>query len=362
VAVGGTTLQTLATRVPASAAGWWVPAEEAAHRRTWMAWPSSTSIWGSRLLPRIQGDIARLAKAIARHEPVIMLADGPSNAKTARNRCGPNVTVIASIPVNDCWVRDSGPLFRTNGTGERDAIGLNFNGWGAKQKAGKDRHVAARIAALPRVGLPFAEADVVGEGGGIEYDGDGTIMATESCWVNPNRNPGKTRDQIEAELLARFGATKMIWVSAGIRGRDITDAHIDATSRFVRPGVVAVQVPPAGRTDVWAADARAQLATLQDATDARGRPLQIIRIDGPDVLPRWPEERWDTFVDSYVNWVVTNSAVITVQFGDAAKDAAARSAIRSAFPGRSVVQLNLDQLHGEGGGGAHCVTMQEPMP
>ncbi len=202
----------------------------------------------------------------------------------------------------------------------------------------------------------------MGEGGGIEYDGDGTLMATESCWVNANRNPGKTKAQIETELLSTFGATKMIWVSPGIKGRDITDDHIDATSRFVRPGVVIVLVPPASRTDVWARDARAQLTTLQRATDAKGRRLQVIPIEGPDTLPRWPKSRWDSFVDSYVNWVVTSSAVVTVQFGDTAKDAAANSAIAGAFPGKDIVQLNLDQLLGEGGGGAHCVTMQEPFP
>jgi agmatine deiminase len=98
---------------------------------------------------------------------------------------------------------------------------------------------------------------------------------------------------------------------------------------------------------------------LSDAIDARGRRLQVLTVEGPDTLPRWPQNRWATFLDSYVNWVVMNSSVITAQFGDAAKDAAARSRIGAAFPGKTIVQLNLDQLHGEGGGGAHCVTMQE---
>ena len=208
---------------------------------------------------------------------------------------------------------------------------------------------------------PFAKAAVVGECGGVEYDGDGTITATESCWINANRNPAKTKAQIETELLLRFGATKMIWVSPGIKGQDVTDDHVDSTSRFVRPGVVMVQVPPADRTDIWAQDARTQLATLQQTTDAKGRSLQVLTVEGPDTLPRWPTNRWDTFLDSYVNWAVTNSTVITSQFGDTAKDTAAHAAISAAFPNKTVIQLNLDQLYGEGGGGAHCVTMQEPL-
>lgn len=359
VAAAGTFPDALTTHSPAFGATWWVPAEDSPHRRTWMAWPSSISIWG-KLLPKIQGDIVTLAREIANYEPVIMCADGSTNASNARTACGPTVTVISSIPVDDCWMRDTGPLFRTDGTGGCDAIGLNFNGWGGKQIHGKDKYVARRVTSRTGVS-PFTKATVVGEGGGVEYDGDGTLLATESCWVNSNRNPGKTKAQIEAELLGRFGATTMIWCP-GIKGHDITDDHIDATSRFVRPGVVMVQLAPPDRTDIWAEDARQQYRILSNSTDAQGRRLQVLTLEGPDTLPRWPPNKWETFLDSYVNWVVTNASVITAQFGDTAKDAAAKAAIEAAFPGKTVMQLNLDQLHGEGGGGAHCVTMQEPLP
>ncbi len=349
----------MTTRTPVQRATRWVPGEDVPLKRMWMAWPSSESIWGSALLPKIQGDIATLAKEVARYVPVTMCADGSTAASAAQTTCGPTVRVIGSIPVNDCWIRDTGPLFRTDGAGGRDAFGLNFNGWGNKQTSTMDKDVAQRVAALSGV-APFSSAPIVGDGG-ILSDGDGTLMATESCWVNDNRNPGKTRAQIEAALLDRFGATNMIWFP-GIRGQDITDDHIDGTARFVRPGVVMCQLPPSDRTDVWAEDAREIYQILLDSTDAKGRNLQVLTVEGPDSLPRWPRSRWDTFVDSYVNWTVANGAVITAQFGDVAKDAAARSAIESAFPGKTVVQLNLDQLHGEGGGGARCVTLQELLP
>lgn len=359
VAAAGLAVDRLSASSSNPAGRWRVPAEHVRHERTWMAWPSSTAIWGGKLLPGLQGDVATIAREIAEHEPVIICADGPAAAASARTACGPSVSVIDSIPVNDCWMRDTGPLFRVDGAGGRDAFGLNFDGWGGDQIHGKDRGVAARVASNAGVS-PFQRAAVVGEGGGIEYDGEGTLMATESCWVDPNRNPGLTRAEVESELLDRFGATKMIWCP-GIRGRDITDDHIDATSRFVRPGVVMVQLPPPGRTDVWAENARRQHEVLSKATDAAGRRLQVLVVEGPRALPRWPRRRWGTFVDSYVNWALTNGSVITTQFGDTARDAAARSAIGAAFPDRKVVQLNLDQLYGEGGGGAHCVTMQEPL-
>ncbi|MBB5084117.1 agmatine deiminase family protein [Nonomuraea endophytica] len=350
----------------AAAATWRVPGEETAHSRTWMSWPSSTTIWGN-LLSRIQADIAKLAKEIARHEPVTMCAGGSTNAARARTQCGSTVTVISSVPVSDCWIRDTGPMFRVDGAGGRDTIGLNFNAWGENATRflgipasayNNDRRLAQNLAA--HIGLPFTRAGVVGEGGGIEYDGDGTLMATESCWVNSNRNPGKSRSQIEAELLARFGATKMIWLP-GVRGQDVTDGHVDGTARYIRPGVVMVQLAGDVRPDVWTANAQAIHNVLVNATDAKGRRLQVLTIEGPDTLPRIPSGQRDEFLSSYMNWTVTNQAVVTAQFGDTAKDTAARNAIAAAF-GKPVVMLNLDNLYGNGGGGAHCVTMQEPTP
>ncbi|MFI9597687.1 agmatine/peptidylarginine deiminase [Nonomuraea sp. NPDC052265] len=365
-AAGLTAAHVLGDAAAAQAATWRVPGEEHPHNRTWMTWPHSTTIWGN-LLSKIQADIARLAKEIAKYEPVTMCANGSTNASKARSMCGSTVTVISSVPVSDCWIRDTGPMIRLDGTGGRDAFGLNFNAWGENATSfygipasayNNDRVIAQNLSA--HLGLPFAKAGVVGEGGGIEYDGDGTLIATESCWVNSNRNPGKSRAQIEAELLARFGAGKMIWVP-GVTGQDVTDGHIDGTARYVAPGVVMVQLAGAVRPDVWTRNALAIRDVLVNATDAKGRRLQVLTIEGPDTLPRIPSGQRKDFLSSYMNWTVTNQAVITVQFGDTAKDAAAKTAIANAF-GRPVVQLNLDNLYGNGGGGAHCVTLQEPQP
>ncbi|MFN8125688.1 MAG: agmatine deiminase family protein [Candidatus Nanopelagicales bacterium] len=328
-----------------------MPPDDAPHMRTWMAWPASRSIWG-RGLSGVQRDIAAIASTIAQFEPVTMCAN-PESAKAARRACGSAVKVIQSIPVDDLWMRDTAPIFRV-GHDDRpaDAVGLNFNGWGRKQKHRHDRWVAREVA--DHVGLPFTRARFVGEAGAIETDGAGTLLATVSSLVNDNRNPGMSKAAVEHAMLTAYGARKVIWVP-GVRGRDITDDHIDSTCRFVRPAVVIVQVPPAGRTDIWARTARRQLHTLERATDAQGRPLQIVRLAGPDrVRSRNPD-----FLDSYVNFAVVNGAVITANFGDPHTDALARDTLGQAFPGREVVQLDVDHLH-SGGGGIHCSTMQQP--
>ncbi|MFF2081189.1 agmatine/peptidylarginine deiminase [Kitasatospora sp. NPDC058162] len=333
--------------------GYTVPLDSVPHTRTWMAWPDSTSIWRGKL-GGVQANIALVAKTIAKYEPVTMCANPASVAK-AQSMCGSRVTVIGSVPVDDCWMRDTGPVFRTNGAGGLDAVGLNFNGWGNKQNPhGNDALVAQRVAAY--LGIPFTAAGLVTEGGAVETDAAGTLMATSSSIVNPNRNPGLSQAQIESALCAAFGASQVIWFP-GIQGQDITDDHVDATSRFLAAGTAVVQLPLAGDTDVWSNDERQQYQILSSSTSASGAPITVAQIQGPDYnLIRSTNPN---FVGSYANYYLCNNAVISAQFGDTGADAAARSALAQLFPGRTVEQLNIDYI-GAGGGGIHCVTQQQP--
>lgn len=343
-----------AARAAAAAGGFAVPLDTVRHTRTWMAWPGSSAIWG-RKLAGVQADIALIAKTVAKYEPVVMCAN-PAGAAKARGACGSAVTVITSIPVDDCWMRDSGPVFRTNGAGGLDTVGLNFNGWGNQQTHAKDSLVAGRIAA--HVGVPFTTAGFVGEGGAVETDGAGTLMATRSSIINPDRNPGLSQDRIEAAMCAAFGASKVIWFK-GVLGRDITDDHVDATSRFLAPGQGLVQMPLPKDTDAWSNDARQQYQILSASTSAQGGPVAVTRLQGPDYdLIRSTDPN---FVGAYANYYVCNGAVIAPQFGDGRADAAARTTLQRAFPGRTVEQLDIDAL-GSGGGGIHCVTQQQPVP
>ncbi|WP_406864774.1 agmatine deiminase family protein [Streptomyces sp. HUAS MG47] len=361
LATAGTTLAAIGAKAGAAsllnrtaAAGTFVvPIEDVRHTRTWMAFPDSTSIWGNKL-SGVQADIALIARTIAKYEPVIMCANSGSAAK-ARSLCGSNVTVISSIPVNDCWMRDTGPVFRTDGAGGLDAVGLNFNGWGGKQAHARDALVAERIAAY--VGVPFTYADLVGEGGAIEQDGAGTLMATRSSLVNSNRNPGMSERQIEAAMRAAYGATKVIWFD-GVRGQDITDDHVDATSRFLAPGKALVQMPLSTDTDAYARDARQQFSILSASTTSTGAPMAVSRLQGPDYDKIRSTNR--DFLASYANYYLCNGAVISGQFGDTKADAAARATLARLYPGRVIEQLNIDRL-GTGGGGIHCVTQQQPV-
>lgn len=344
-------VRSLAAR--AAAGTFAVPIEDVRHTRTWMAFPDSTSIWGSKL-SGVQADIALIARTIAKYEPVIVCANSGSAAK-ARSLCGSTVTVISSIPVDDCWMRDTGPVFRTDGAGGLDAVGLNFNGWGNRQTHARDELVAERIAAY--VGVPFTYADLVGEGGAIEQDGAGTLMATRSSIVNNNRNPGMTERQIETAMCAAYGASKVIWFD-GVRNQDITDDHVDATSRFLAPGKALVQMPLSTDTDVYAKDARQQYQILSSATTAGGAPMAVSKLQGPDYYKIRSTNK--DFLASYANYYVCNGAIISGQFGDTAADTAAKATLARLYPGRVIEQLNIDRL-GTGGGGIHCVTQQQPV-
>lgn len=351
-AAGAAMATTTEGRARAAAGTFQVPVEDVRHTRTWMAWPDSTSIWGNKL-SGVQADIALIARTIAKYEPVVLCANSGSAAK-ARSMCGSTVTVITSIPVDDAWTRDSGPVFRTDGQGGLDAVGLNFNGWGNKQTHAKDALVAERIAAY--VGVPFTRAALVGEGGAIEQDGAGTLMATRSSLVNRNRNPGKSERQIEAAMCAAYGASKVIWFD-GVRGQDITDDHVDATSRFLAPGEALVQMPLSTDNDAYARDARQQYSILSTSTTATGAPMDAMRLQGPDynkIRSTNPD-----FLASYANFYLCNGAVISAHFGDTRADAAAKATLARLYPDRVVEQLNIDRL-GTGGGGIHCVTQQQP--
>lgn len=330
--------------------GYFVPAEEDPHERTFMQWPVNRTVHPERwFLKDLQGTIAEVANTIAEFEPVVMLMAEEHRA-AARRQLSDDVE-IWDIPTDDLWCRDAGPLFALNEQGGLAVSGIQFNGWGNKQVHGNDGLVAQRVA--ERLGLTVYPSGLKGEPGGVEWDGAGTLMAQESCWVNPNRND-MSRAEIEARLLAAYGAEKMIW-APGVRGLDITDDHIDALARFVRPGTVIIQVPYPDDDDPFSVSARKTLSILRQATDAAGRSLEIVEI----ASPARTRVRSDDFVSSYVNYYVCNGAVICAQFGDPDTDAEAAAVLAELYPDREIISLNIDPI-GETGGGIHCATQQQP--
>lgn len=328
-----------------------MPMESAPHLRTLMQWPVSVDVYGARDLAAVQTNLVSIANAISEHEPVAMMA-APGARGLNRARFSSNVE-LWDIPTDDLWCRDSGPTFVRGADGGLAVALIRFNGWGDKQRHGNDGRVAERVAA--RLGLPLINSDVIGEQGGLEHDGAGTMMAHASCWVNDNRNPGLSADQIAQRLGAAIGASKMIW-APGVKDADITDYHIDSLARFTGPGQVLIQIDDElDPDDPWSVAAHQTLGILKQATDARGGPLEIRRLPEPIDI----RATGDDFVSSYVNYYVCNGAVIAPQFGDRRADAEAREILAALYPGRDVVQLNIDAL-GASGGGIHCATQQQP--
>lgn len=330
--------------------GYEMPLESEPHERTFMQWPVNLDVYDKRSLAKVQASIALIANTIAKYEPIVLLADAKHHA-AARKALSADVE-LWDIPTDDLWCRDSGPTFVKNAAGELAVSHIRFNGWGNKQPHGNDALIAERVA--ERLNLPLFDTGLVGEQGGVEHDGAGTLLAHASCWVNPNRNAG-SEAEIGEKLLKALGGEKMIW-APGIAGKDITDYHIDALARFVAPGKVLIQLgDEIDPDDPWSVSGHETLEILQSATDARGKKLEIIRLPDPVNI----RSRKADFVASYVNYYVCNGAVIAAQFGDEDADDQAKELLQSLYPGRTVEMLNIDPL-GESGGGIHCATQQQP--
>ena len=337
----------------ARSTGYRQPIESVRHERTFMQWPARPDIHGGkRALEAVCTSIALVANTVAQFEPVVMLA-GPENIQRARRELVASVE-LWPIETDDLWCRDSGPTFVRSETGALAVADLNFNGWGDKQRHADDGRIARRIA--ERLGLRMFDNGLVGEGGGVEVDGAGTLFAHESSWVNRNRNR-QARPEIERLLLDALGGEHLIW-APGIKGADITDYHIDALARFVKPGLVVIQLPKrVDRHDPWSVAAFETHEILKKARDAQGRKLDIVVMPEPDADRI--RSKSATFVPSYVNYYVCNGGVIAAEFGDSTGDAEAHQLLQQLYPGRKVVSLNIDPIS-EAGGGIHCATQQQP--
>ena len=323
-----------------------VPAEDDHHERTFMQWPVNRTVYRDRaFLNIVQQTIARIANTIAEFESVVLLA-AKEHHRLARTMIS-NAVEIWDIPTDDLWCRDSGPLFAKLSDGALAISQLQFNGWGEKQSHRHDGQITALVA--ERLALPIISSGLKGEGGGVEHDGHGLLMAHESSWVNNNRNPDMGRNEIEALLLAAYGAERMIW-SSGVWNEDITDYHIDSLCRFTGPGRVLINLPD---TPDMNDPFHAAAITTHDKLVAEKLDVEVI----PE--PERRRVKSIDFVASYANYYACNGGVIAAQFGDKKTDELAINALSRHYPDREIVTLNVDAL-GEIGGGIHCATQQMP--
>lgn len=330
--------------------GYEMPIESEPHERTFMQWPVNLDVYDKASISRTQNSIALIANTISRYEPVVMLADAQHHA-TIRKQISSAIE-LWNIQTDDLWCRDSGPTFVKNAKGELAIAHIRFNGWGRKQPHMNDAMVTKRIA--EQLGITLLDTGLIGEQGGVEHDGAGTLLAHASSWANANRND-LAQGEIGERLMQALGGDKMIW-APGVAGKDITDYHIDALARFVAPGKVLIQLgDEIDHDDPWSVSGHETLETLQSSTDARGKKLEIIRLPDPVNI----RSRKADFVASYVNYYICNGAVICAEFGDKAADGKAKELLQSLYPERIIEMLNVDPI-GESGGGIHCATQQQP--
>ncbi|MEM7207362.1 MAG: agmatine deiminase family protein [Pseudomonadota bacterium] len=329
-----------------------MPAEWHPHKRTWMAWPSAHPQWGD--IDAVEQDYADVANAIAQFEPVTMVVN-PPDLPRARARCGEGVDVL-SIPIDDSWMRDSGPSFvRHEETGEVAGTAWRFNCWGGYTPVyQEDAQLAGRV--LDHLDMHAYRSSLVLEGGAIHVDGEGTLVTTESVVLNANRNWGMNHKEAEIELCRATGARKVIWLPGDLDAvtSDMTDGHVDGVMCFVKPGVVMVEKDLSADPVIANLEAENRRA-LELATDANGRNLEIIDLE---VEHDSIGEGFELFCSSYINYYLPNGGLVMPCYGVRA-DLDVRELLAGVFSDRKIVMVDINAI-APGGGGIHCITQQQP--
>lgn len=319
-----------------------MPAEWAAHECTLMAWPCRAELWGP-CLEAAKDEYAATANAIAAFEPVLMAAR-PADAAEARKRCAASVE-IAEIPIDDSWLRDSGPIVVTDRHGDRVAVDFGFNAWGERfLPYDEDAKVAGRLA--ERLGLTRRASDMILEGGSIAVDGEGALLTTEQCLLHPSRNPGMDRAAIEAELRAQLGVRDVVWLGQGLVEDRDTDGHVDLIAAFLPSGHVLLQNVPAGNPNE--ASCRENAARVE-AAGLTVRPMPHLA---------YTDVAGEEVAVSYMNHYVCNGGIV-VPLAGRDPDDAALALLAEVYPHHEVVGVPGATL-AYGGGGPHCITQQVP--
>jgi agmatine deiminase len=350
--------------------GYRMPGEFEPHAGTWMLWQQRPDNWRLGAKPA-QHAWVEVASVIAQFEPVTVGVNH-DQFENARAMLPEHVRVV-EISNNDAWMRDCGPTFVVNDKGGVRLVDWDFNAWGGLYDGlyfpwDKDQLVPQKVAEIERVDR--YKAPLVLEGGSIHVDGQGTVLTTEECLLSPGRNPQLSREQIEQHLRDYLNVEKIVWLGRGIDPEE-TNGHVDDVACFVRPGVVLAGV--ADDKDDWRYDLlQENLERLRQATDARGRALEVHTLPMPAIMEITAEEAWgidtaqgsiprqagDKTAASYLNFYICNGGVVMPVFGDA-HDAEARRILEGLFPDRRVVTVPGREIV-LGGGNVHCITQQQP--
>ncbi len=352
------------------AAGFRMPGEFEPHEACWMLWPQRGDVWRLGAKPA-QRAFAAVAEAISRSETVYV-GVSDEQYENARAMLPPQVRVV-EISSNDSWMRDMGPTFVINDEGERAGVDWIFNAWGGLNGGlyfpwDKDDRVARKVCEVH--GNPRFRAPLVLEGGAIHVDGEGTLLTTEECLLNTNRNPHLSREEIEAYLDQYLNISRVIWLPDGTFN-DETNGHVDNIACFVKPGVVALHWcdnPEDPQYEI----VRKAYEVLTQAQDAKGRSLEVVKLPHPGPLfmtaeeaggidlaaDSHPREEGERMAGSYINFYIGNSVVVYPLL-DPANDDEAKAVLQQLFPEREIIGIDAREIL-LGGGNIHCITQQVP--
>jgi agmatine deiminase len=348
-----------------NALGYRMPAEWDRHRATWLAWPHNTSDWPGKF-SSILWVYAEIVRHLTRGERVCLLVQDAALEKRARAilskaQVSLDRVDFHRVATDRAWLRDSGPTFVTTQAGARAAVGWRFNAWAKYSDWKRDVHVPTRIAAIASVPLhtprpsPKGPAMVM-EGGALDTDGQGTLLATEECLLSDvqARNPGLGRADLEQAFADSLGIRKVVWLGRGIVGDD-THGHVDDLARFVAPGRVVLVAESDPHDDNYRA-LHENRERLQGARDASGNQLEVI----PLAMPAPVVFAGRRLPASYANFYIANDRVLCPTFNDV-RDRDALGILSELFPTREVVGIHAVDLVW-GLGTLHCMTQQEPAP
>jgi agmatine deiminase len=330
------------------AVGLRMPAEWAPHERTLIAWPARAEAWRDTTIEAARDAHALVVAAVAAFEPVTLVAD-PAHAEDAKRRCTAENVEVLALPIDDSWLRDSGPLVVTDADGNRAGIDFRFNAWGeAFTPYDKDAAIARLL--LEHLGIERFASPIVLEGGSIAVDGAGTLVTTEQCLLNPNRNPLLHRHELEQELRLQLGAERIVWLDQGLVEDADTDGHVDNVCAFLPSGRVLLQTV-AAQDDPNHANAQENLRRLREAG------LDVVAWE---LLPRTTRADGGVVAIPYTNFYLSNgAAIVPIGEVDPDMDTEALNRLRALLPGREVVGVPGRTL-ALGGGGIHCITQQVP--
>ena len=336
---------------------YYMPAEWYPHECCWMQWPyenpkhdyRSVPTWSHFDFDKGRFAWANVAKSIVEFEKVKMIVH-PNEIKKAKNILNSKIEII-ELKIDDCWARDSGAIFLLNDENKLGGVDWEFNGWGKFKPYDSDNKIAKFM--IENSSAKYFKNNMILEGGSIHVDGEGTLLTTEQCLLNKNRNSKLSIKEIENNLKEFFNVNKIIWLKNGTD--EGTDGHVDNIACFVKPGTV-IALSCSDKKDSFYDKINENLEILKTTTDSKGRRLDIIEIEMSykRLIPD------DDEPSSYINFYIANKGIVMPSFEDEKADYNAKTIVQSAFPDRKIVTINgIDILMG--GGNVHCITQQQPI-